>query len=119
MSITANAKVYIKFDGDQASEVIYSSGELSDSPNLSDLKTLAIGNNEIVVPTVDDFTVHGVLLVPPVANTDQLTLKGIAGDTGVQISANQPTLLQFGDTLPASLFVSVAAEVVGLRLIWF
>lgn len=119
MSITAVAKVYIKFDGDQASEVIYSTEALSDSPNLSDLRTLAIGNNEIIVPEVDDFTVHGVLLVPPVANTDQLTLKGVVGDTGIQISANQPTLLQFGDTIPASLFVSVAAEVVGLRLIWF
>lgn len=119
MSISATVKNYIKFSGDQESELIFSSGVLPDSPAIQELVTLAVGDNEIDVPSVDDFTVHGVVLVPPTANTEQMTLKGAGADTGLSISANRPTLLQFGDSVPASLFFEVAAEIVGLRLIWF
>lgn len=119
MSITADVTNYIKFSGDQESEVIYGSGLLADSPYLQELVTLAIGNNTITVPAVDDFTVHGVALVPPAVNVTQPTIKGVAGDTGFALSASKVSVLQFGDTVPASFVLNVAAEIVGLRLVWF
>ena len=119
MSITADVTNYIKFSGDQESEVIYGSGLLADSPSLQELVTLAIGNNTITVPDVDDFTVHGVALVPPAANDEQPTIKGASGDTGIALSASKVSLLQFGDTVPTVLILSVTAEIVGLRLVWF
>jgi hypothetical protein len=119
VSITAAVTNHIKFSGDQSSEVIYGTGPLADSPCLQELVTLAIGNNTITVPAVDDFTVHGVAIVPPAANTTQPTIKGVNGDTGFALGASQVSVLQFGDTVPASFVLNVAAEIVGLRLVWF
>ncbi len=119
MSITAVVKNYVKFSGDQESELIFGSNSLADSPAMQELATLAIGNNTITVPDVEDFTVHGVIIIPPAANTEQPTIKGVNGDTGFALSASQVSVLQFGDTVPASFVLNVAAEIVGLRLVWF
>lgn len=119
MSITANVKNYIRFSGDQDSELLFSSGDLYNSPAMSELFSLAIGDNEIEVPNVDDFVVHGVVIQPPDSNSEGITLKGAGADTGIPISASLPTILQFGDTAPASIYVSVEVEVVGLRVTWF
>lgn len=119
MSITATVKNYIKFGGDQESELIYATGFLSDSPALQELVILTDGDNEISVPSVDDFTVHGVVIVPPSANAEQMTLKGAVDDTGILVSASVPSILQFGAVVPTSLFIAVDAGFSGLRLIWF
>lgn len=119
MSIVATVRQYIQFSGDQEFDVILATPELADSPALQELVTLAIGNNTIDVPDVDDFTVHGVALIPPTANDTQPTLKGATGDTGIALSASQVSLLQFGDDVPTELILSVTAEIVGLRLVWF
>jgi hypothetical protein len=119
VSTTANVKNYVRFSGDQDSELLYSSGDLYNSPAMSELVSLAIGDNEIEVPNVDDFVVHGVVIQPPSSNSEGITLMGAGGDTGIPISASLPTILQFGDTAPASIYLSVAAEVTGLRVIWF
>ena len=119
MSTSASVNNYIAFSGDQSSELSFASGELEDSVAMQQLYTLAIGNNEIEVPDIDDFTVHGVAIVPPALNEEELTLKGVNGDTGLTLNAIQVTMLQFGATPPASIVINVAAEVVGLRLIWF
>lgn len=119
MSITAGATNYIRFSGDQASELIYATGALADSPAMQELATLAIGNNTITVPDTDDFTVHGVVIIPPSANDIDPTLKGVNGDTGISLSAVHASVIQFGETVPASFVLNVSAEVVGLRLVWF
>lgn len=50
---------------------------------------LASGANTITVPTGCTL----VLLVPPPTNTETITLKGVTGDTGRQISKTRPTVL--------------------------
>lgn len=119
MSITATVTQHIVFSGDQLSELIWNSGELADSPCLQELITLAIGDNTIDVPSVEDFTVHGVALVPPSANTIEPVLKGAAADTGITISASGVSVVQLGATPPASIVLEVDEELVGLRLVWF
>lgn len=119
MSITANVTNHFVFSGDQSTELIYNSGGLEDSPCLQGLTTLAIGNNSISVPDVTDFTVHGLAIVPPESNVVEITLKGVNGDTGIALSESKVSVLNFGATPPATIVLNVAAELVGLRLVWF
>lgn len=119
MSITAGITNYVRFSGDQESELIYTSGSLANSPAMQQLVSLIDGNNTISVPSIEDFVVHGVVIVPPTANDNQLTLKGVNGDTGIALSALQPTILQFGDTVPTSFVLFIEGEIDGLRLVWF
>lgn len=118
MSITATVKNYISFTGDQSSELIFDSGELENSPCLQELKSLIAGDNEILLPDVEDFTVHGVAFIPPTANEIEPVLKGAALDTGISLSASQVSVIQFGSTLPSSIFLEVSDALV-LRLVWF
>jgi hypothetical protein len=70
--------------------------------------TLASGANTITVPT--DWP-EFCLIVPPVTNTEGLTLKGVTGDTGIAISPSAPTLLSFpSGSAPASFVVTAAGN---------
>lgn len=42
------------------------------------------------------------MISPPSSNLIQLTLKGVTGDTGIPISANQPTVIPFFNTAIAN-----------------
>jgi hypothetical protein len=117
--ITAVVRQFLHFTGDQQSELIWDSGNLEDSPYMNQLVNLITGDNEIDVPVIEDFVVHGVAIVPPVPNITQLVLKGAALDTGLSLSATQVSLLQFGETVPTSIFLEVDADVDALRLVWF
>jgi hypothetical protein len=118
MSVTASCTSYLVFSDDQESELVYASGPLEDSPYAQEVVTLDIGDNSISVPDVDGFTVHGVVIVPPTANDVEMTLKGNAADIGILLSANFASVIHFG-TPPATIGLSVAEEVVGVRLVWF
>ena len=119
MSITAVVKNYITFTGDEESELIFNSGSLADSPCMNELKTLTTGNNTITLPVVTDFTVHGVVILPPSGNTIQPTVKGVNGDTGFIISESKASVIQFGATVPVSFVLNVSAGIDGIRLVWF
>ena len=119
MSTTASIKNYVNFTGDLDQEVILDSGSLTDSVAIQNLISLDSGNNEITVPDVEDYTVHGVVIVPPALNEVEPVIKGVAGDTGITLSATQASVWQFGATPPASIVISVAEAVAGFRLIWF
>lgn len=119
MSITALVKNYINLTGDLENELVFSSGDLVDSLYMQELATLAIGANTVTLPSATDFTLHGLAIVPPSANANEITLKGVSGDTGITLSATQVSVVQFGATPPASIVLTVAAEIVGVRLIWF
>ena len=119
MSITAVARQFLHFTGDQQSELIWDSGNLADSPCMNQLVNLITGDNEIDVPVVTDFVVHGVAIVPPAANVIEPVLKGAALDTGITLSASLVSVFQFGATLPTSIFLEVDDDMDGLRLVWF
>jgi hypothetical protein len=119
VSISALVRNYISFSGDQESDLIFATSELEDSPAQQQVVTLSIGANTITLPDVDGFTVHGLVIVPPATDAGLVTLKGVAGDTGILLSSTGASVIQFGETLPASIVLSAAAEVNGWRLIWF
>ena len=119
MSITALVKNYINLTGDLENELIFSSGDLATSLYSQELATLAIGANTVTLPSATGFTVHGLAIVPPSLNAEEIILKGVSGDTGITLSATQASIVQFGATPPASIVLTVTAEVIGVRLIWF
>ncbi len=119
MSITALVTNYIKFSGDQESELAWSSGDLEDSPAIQELHSLTSGNNTLTVPDVEDFTIHGVAIVPPAGNIIEITLKGASGDTGISLSETGVSLLRFPSTPPTEIVLNVSDDLAGMRLVWF
>ena len=76
--------------GDSGDKVVNVSWTLSAPLLTVDRETLTQGaNNTITVPSGATLCV----IVPPTDNTQALTLKGVAGDTGYVIDANTPTVL--------------------------
>lgn len=53
--------------------------------------SFAVGFTAVVPPA----TATAALIIPPTANTNGITLKGVTGDTGIPISKTQPTVLTF------------------------
>lgn len=86
---------------------------LSATDQTSDV-TLASGANTIPVPS----TAVGVIIIPPAAGAEVLTLKGVTGDTGLVISSTAPTLLSFtSGSAPANIVVNSSAAVASPPLV--
>lgn len=119
MSTTARVINYVNFTGDLTQEIPYDSGDMPDSPASQEVVGLVTGNNTITLPDVEGFTLHGLAIVPPSLNEVELTFKGVSGDTGILLSATRVSVIQFGETLPASIVLSAPEDVDGFRLIWF
>jgi hypothetical protein len=86
------------------------------SPAQSEIKDLALGANTITPPTGGGTTPVGVLIIPPSTNANALTLKGIAGDTGVPISKTDMTYIGLGAA--GTFVINAAALTSGVRFIW-
>lgn len=92
-------------------------------PNAVDatqVVTLSSGNNTVTVPTgATVCVIAGPNAVSPIPNPSYagvLTVKGVAGDTGVVMSAKWPQVLAW-DTAPASFVIN--ATVLCTVELWF
>jgi hypothetical protein len=117
MSVTSNLSVLINFSGGVISNTEFRAVENTESPGSVTLHSLSSGNNTITVPSSSGVTVKGATIVPPSDNTQTLTLKGIAGDTGIALSKVNPTAISF-DTAPANFVLNAGGTISGLRIIW-
>lgn len=54
----------------------------------------------------------GVLIIPPSANVNTITLKGITGDTGVPLSPSQPSAIALGTGVTTIGITTSAATVI-------
>ena len=80
--------------------------------------SLASGANTITVPT--GFTPSGVVMIPPSTNTQSLTLKGVTGDTGIAVSPNEPSLLNFASSPPSTFVVTAGGTIsAGTSFVFF
>jgi hypothetical protein len=77
----------------------------------------AAQSNTIALPANPAPT--GCVIIPPAANTQSLALKGIAGDTGVALSRNLPSLVTFDSTPPASIVLTSGAAIAGAVIVRF
>lgn len=111
MSIISNRRVINEFSGDYDFLAVSEAVENDSSPGTVELYALSSGANTITPPT----GATGVTILPPAGNTVVITLKGVSGDTGIELSLLDPTSLGLNST---STFVLNAASAVTIQLIW-
>ena len=72
---------------------------------------LAAGTNTVSVPS----GAIGFVLSPPTSSTNGKTLKGIAGDTGVPLRPNAPSMLYLPNGAVSFVITSVGIETCALQ----
>jgi hypothetical protein len=77
-----------------------------------DLTTVS-GNNTVTVPV----GALGVIIIPPAGNTIQITLKGVAGDTGVSLNLTDPSKISLNPG--QATFVLNVGGAITLELEWY
>lgn len=118
MAVTSRRSVTIAFETDLTASLVFAAAANLVAPGDIDVLSLAIGTNTITLPT-GGTTVRGATIVPPAANTQTLTLKGVAGDTGVPLHLTDPTSIAFPAAgAPASFVLTAGGVIDGLRVIW-
>lgn len=119
MSVTATVTSYVKFGGDQESDLIFTSGSLANSPAISELVNIIAGDTMRDVPSIEDFVVHGLMIIPPSGNIVETILKGDLADIGIRLSASQTSVIHFGAAVPSTIVLTAGDIIAGLRLVWF
>ena len=117
MGITSKRTVVVELSGDVTEGLIQSALDNITAIGKSELVSLAIGNNTITAPVVTAFVNTGLVIIPPTGNATIITLKGVAGDTGIPLHLTDPVSLSLDPTF-VSLVLSVPVAVVGVRLVW-
>ena len=115
MAITATRSINVVYSGDVVANNTFSAGSNGASPGQIQKVRLAIGANTITVPGAGTTPVS-VTIIPPTGNVNLLTLKGIAGDTGVALHKTDPTSVGLDSTV--ATFVINAAAQTDVTLVW-
>lgn len=116
MATTATRTTILEFTGDITLSPQQFSDVNNNSVGGSDVQNLSSGNNTITVPT-GGTVACSVTIIPPPGNAVQITLKGIAGDTGIALHLTQTLTLSLASSV-TSFVLNAASAVTGLRLIW-
>jgi hypothetical protein len=118
MAQTATMKLSLTLSGLPTGTDNVAPSEISFSAanGAREFKNLSSGDNTITLPTTPN-AVTAVLIIPPSANTQAITLKGAGGDTGISLSKTKPTWIHLG-TAPASFILNAGGTVTGLCLVW-
>jgi len=116
MAVEAFRQLVIVFTGAVTGTETVNAANNANSPGEIEIRTLASGANTITVPT-SGTVATAVTLIPPVGNVNLITLKGVAGDTGVALHLTDPTTIALGAAV-TTFVLNAAATVTGIRLIW-
>src|SRR3990167_419196 len=116
MAATATRVTTITYSGDTIGTQTISAASNAASPASVEIVTLASGFNSITVPT-GGATVTALTIVPPTGNTTNITLKGVTGDTGIQLHDTDPSSISIDPSVTA-IGLTAAAEITGVRLYW-
>lgn len=112
MAVTASRSITVQFTGDIQAANTFAAANNVTSPGQIEIKTLAAGANTITPPAGS----KSVTIIPPAANTNVITLKGIAGDTGVALHLTDPANISLNAA--AAFVLNAAAEIIGVRFVW-
>jgi len=112
MSVTSNRLVKVVFTGDVEYNQSFNAAANTTSPGQINLVSLGTTGNTITAPT----GAKGVTILPPAGNTTKITLKGVTGDTGVDLHPTDPTVLGLNST--TGIFLAVTTAVSDVRMIW-
>jgi hypothetical protein len=73
------------------------------------------GNNTVTVPPLSG----GMIIIPPIGNTQALILKGVNGDTGMPLHLTAWYAQAFPVAgPPANFVINVSGTVTNLKIIW-
>ena len=118
MAVASQRTIAIVMTGDIAITTSVAAAQNTNAPGDVDVFSLAAGPNTISLPTGGTAPL-GATIIPPPGNTQALTLKGVAGDTGIAMHLTDPCSISFPVAAPPASFVINAAGIVnGLRVIW-
>jgi len=116
MAVAATRSTTIVFSGDVVGTQTHDAADNTSSPGAVDVQTLASGANTITVPTGGTVPT-AVTIIPPASNAVQLTLKGVAGDTGIALHLTDPTVIALASSV-VSFVINAASSCTGVRFIW-
>jgi hypothetical protein len=117
MATNAARGIAINTTGDAIINKILEAADNAVSPGSITIHELASGANTITVPLATGVTVKGATIKPPSGNTQAITLKGVAGDTGISLGLTDPTSIAFG-TAPVSFVLAAGGTISGLMIVW-
>lgn len=117
MSTTSQRSVSVILTGDVTANLEYAAANNGSCPGDIDILTLALGANTIVLPTGGSAP-KGAIIIPPSGNLLALTLKGVAGDTGIGLHLTDPISISFLTPPPVSFVINAGGVVAGLRIVW-
>jgi len=115
MAISSTRRTTIEFTGDIAFQQLANATTNTDSPGVSELKTLAPGANTITPPA--NASAKAVTIIPPSGNVATITLKGVTGDTGVLLHTTEPSSISLGSTT-GTFVLTVSTTIAKTRFIW-
>lgn len=115
MAVTAQRTTTIQFTGDVSAANTFSAANNTASPGQIEVKRLAAGNNTITPPGAGT-TPKSCTILMPSGNTNLVTLKGVNGDTGIELHLTDPTTIALNS--PTNTFVLSAAAQVDIRMVW-
>ncbi len=116
MAVTSNRTVSCSFTGDIVLSVAEVAAASTTSPGSITLHTLASGANTITCPAGGSVP-KAATIVPPVGNTQTMTLKGVTGDTGIALHLTDPAVLTLATTT-TTFCITAGGTITGLRIIW-
>jgi hypothetical protein len=116
MAVQSTRTVNVVFSGDAEFNTDYDAAVNPNSPGGVDVVNLTTGANTITVPT-GGTTVTACTIIPPSANTIQMTLKGVTGDTGINLHLTDPTSLALAAGV-VSFCLTAASGITGVRIVW-
>ena len=112
MSVTSNRSVVINWTSDVEYTQEFPAAVSPLGSGVMQLVTVTTALT-VTVPT----NAVGVMIIPPVSNTTALTIKGIAGDTGIGIHLTDPTSLGLSTT-QTTIILAAATTTSNVRLIF-
>jgi hypothetical protein len=114
---TLSARVQtITFTGDVTATQTNAALQNPASPAVNQLQSLALGANTITVPA-GGATPAAVTIIPPAGNVTSITLKGVAGDTGIGLHLTDPTTIALAAGV-TSFVLNAGNTITGVRFIW-
>lgn len=116
MSVNSTRSTTITFTGDVPSVITPVAAANASSPGQIQVQTLSAGTNTIT-PPAGGTTPQSVTIIPPAGNTQSMTLKGIAADTGVSLHLTDPTTIALGSAV-ATFVITAGGTITGIRFVW-
>ena len=87
------------------------------SPGSIEIRTHTGAIDVTMTPPTGGTSPTACTIVPPAGNTATITLKGVAGDTGVRLHATDPTTIALGTTT-TTFVLTISATITGMRYYW-